>query len=193
MSNQDQQPPWGRRKKPQTPEEIVAQIIKKVQDYFSEGKKPPPGGGNGDDPQPRGKNPFGGTWKIILIAIVGIVVLSGISRTFFKINPQEEGVVLRFGEYNRTVQPGLHFMVPFIEDVRKVDVRQIRKQEFGFRTAGATGQRTSFDNRGYNEESLMLTADKNVISVSWIVQYRIKDSFNYLFKIQRLMDRSIPH
>jgi membrane protease subunit HflK len=184
MSNQDQQPPWGRRKKPQTPEEIVAQIIKKVQDYFSEGKKPPPGGSNGDDPQPPGKNPFGGTWKIILIAIVGIVVLSGISKTFFKINPQEEGVVLRFGEYNRTVQPGLHFMVPFIEDVRKVDVRQIRKQEFGFRTAGATGQRTSFDNRGYNEESLMLTADKNVISVSWIVQYRIKDSFNYLFKIQ---------
>jgi len=91
--------------------------------------------------------------------------------------------VLRFGKYNRTAQPGLHLKIPYIEDMTKVNVRQIQKQEFGFRTR-YPGQKSSFDSRGFDMESLMLTADKNVINVAWIVQYRIGDPIAYLYKVQ---------
>ena len=182
MSNQDQQPPWGRKRRPQTPEEIVAQLIKKLQDMFSDQKKPPPPG-DGEPPSKRTPpSPFSIISKVLILALV-IIVLQGMYQSFFKVAPNEVGVVLRFGKYNRTAQPGLHLKIPYIEDLTKVNVRQIQKQEFGFRTR-TPGQRTTFDNRGYDMESLMLTADKNVINVAWIVQYRVGDPFNYLFKIQ---------
>jgi len=184
MSNQDQQPPWGRKRRPQTPEEIVAQLIKKLQDMFSDRKKPPP---PGDDEPPAKRtppSPFSIISKVLILALV-IIVLQGLYQSFFKVAPSEVGVVLRFGKYNRTAQPGLHLKIPYIEDLTKVNVRQIQKQEFGFRTR-TPGQRTTFDNRGYDMESLMLTADKNVINVAWIVQYRIGDPFNFLFKIQNV-------
>ncbi|MBT8344996.1 MAG: FtsH protease activity modulator HflK [Desulfofustis sp.] len=182
MSNQDQQPPWGRKRRPQTPEEIVAQLIKKLQDMFSGQKKPPPPG-DGEPPSKRtAPSPFSIISKVLILALV-IIVLQGLYQSFFKVAPNEVGIVLRFGKYNRTSQPGLHLKIPYIEDLAKVNVRQIQKQEFGFRTR-TPGQRTTFDNRGYDMESLMLTADKNVINVAWIVQYRVGDPFNYLFKIQ---------
>ena len=184
MSNQDQQPPWGRKRRPQTPEEIVAQLIKKLQDMFSDQKKPPPPG-DGEQPAKRTPpSPFSIISKVLILALV-IIVLQGLYQSFFKVAPNEVGVVLRFGAYNRTAQPGLHLKIPYIEDLTKVNVRQIQKQEFGFRTR-TPGQRTTFDNRGYDMESLMLTADKNVINVAWIVQYRIGDPFNFLFKIQNV-------
>lgn len=178
MANQDQQPPWGRKKKPQTPEEMVAQIIKKLQDYFSEDKAPGPGGGGSQQPP----TPGASIGKILLILVIG-VLLYGISQSFYKINPSEVGVILRFGEYARQTGSGLHFKVPFVEDLRKVDVEQIQKEEFGFRSR-FPGQKTTFDRRGYDKESLMLTADKNVISVAWIVQFKISDPQAYLFKVK---------
>ena len=182
MSNQDQQPPWGRKRRPQTPEEIVAQLIKKLQDMFSDQKKQPPPG-DGEPPSKRTPpSPFSIISKVLILALV-IIILQGLYQSFFKVAPNEVGVVLRFGKYNRTAQPGLHLKIPYIEDLTKVNVRQIQKQEFGFRTR-TPGQRTTFDNRGYDMESLMLTADKNVINVAWIVQYRVGDPFNFLFKIQ---------
>ena len=183
MPHQDQ-PPWGKKKRPQTPEEIVAQLIKKLQDYFSDSRKKDSGGGGGDEPPgpSRPENPFSSIGRILVIALI-LVLGWGIYQSFFKVAPQEVGVVLRLGAYSRTVEPGLHFKIPFIEDLFKVNVRQIQKQEFGFRTR-FPGQKSSFDSRGYDMESLMLTADKNVINVAWIVQYRIGDPFNFLFKIQ---------
>ena len=181
MSNHDQQPPWGRKKRPQTPEEVVAQLIKKLQDFFSDSKKPDSGG---EDTPPSGgqKGPFSVISKILILALF-VILFQGVYQSFFKVAPEEVGVILRFGEYSRTAQPGLHLKIPYIEDLRKVNVRQIQKQEFGFRTR-FPGQKSSFDARGYDMESLMLTADKNVINVAWIVQYRINDPFNYLFKVQ---------
>ena len=181
MPNQDQQPPWGKKKRPQTPEEVVAQLIKKLQDYFSDSKKQDPG--SGDTPPRSGpENPFASISKIIAIGIVGVIIW-GVFQSFFKISPQEVGVVLRLGKYSRTAESGLHFKIPYIEDLYKVNVRQIEKQEFGFRTR-YPGQKSSFDSKGYDMESLMLTADKNVINVAWIVQYRIGDPIDYLFKVQ---------
>ena len=181
MPNQDQQPPWGRKNRPQSPEEIVTQLIKKLQDYFSNPKKPD--SGNGESSPPSGqKGPFSMISKVLILALL-VIVFQGVYQSFFKVAPNEVGVVLRFGKYSRTAQPGLHLKIPYIESLSKVNVRQIQKQEFGFRTR-YPGQKTSSDSRGYDMESLMLTADKNVINVAWIVQYRINDPFDYLYKVQ---------
>ena len=181
MSNQDQQPPWGRKKKPQTPEEIVAQLINKLQDFFSDNKKPPPTG-NGQEPSSPRASHFAKIGKLLAIILI-IIVLQGVYSSFFKITPSEVGVVLRLGEYSRTTPPGLHFKIPYIDHLYKVDVENIRKEEFGFRSRSPGRQLSSFDRRGYDNESLMLTADKNVINVAWIVQYRVADPYAFLFKV----------
>ncbi len=180
MSNQDQQPPWGKKKKPQTPEEMVAQLIKKLQDYFSDSPRKKPGQETPDNSTPR--SPFASIGKLLGIILV-VLLLQGVYSSFYKINPGEVGVVLRLGKYNRTAAPGLRFMFPYIDNLYKVDVEKIRKEEFGFRSR-YPGQKTSFDRKGYDMESLMLTADKNVINVAWIVQYRVSDPQAYLFKIK---------
>lgn len=181
MSNQDQQPPWGKKNKPQTPEEVVAQLINKLQDFFSDSKKPPPPPGEAPEKPSGSSSPFASIGKLLAIALV-IIVLQGVYSSFFKISPGEVGVVLRLGEYSRTTPPGLHFKIPYIDKLFKVDVESIRKEEFGFRSR-FPGQQATFDRKGYDMESLMLTADKNVINVAWIVQYRVADPYAYLFKV----------
>lgn len=180
MSNQDQQPPWGKKHKPQTPEEIVAQLINKLQDFFSDKKKPPAAGDNQDPSRPP-SSPFANVGKLLTIVLI-IIVLQGVYSSFFKIAPSEVGVVLRLGKYSRTTPPGLHFKIPYIDHLYKVDVENIRKEEFGFRNR-TTGQQSSLDRRAFDSESLMLTADKNVINVAWIVQYRVADPYSFLFKV----------
>jgi modulator of FtsH protease HflK len=180
MSNHDQQPPWG-KKKPQTPEEMVAQIIKKLQNYFSDQRKP--SGGGSDDEQPRKPmNPFSGIGKILAIILI-VILGQGIVSSIYKINPSEVGVILRLGKYNKTTQPGLHLKVPYLDHLFKVDVQNIFKEEFGFRVL-SPGQRSTFSNRDYGMESLMLTADKNVINVAWIVQYRVNNPSDFLFQVK---------
>lgn len=180
MSMQDQQPPWGRKNKPQTPEEMVAQLIKKLQDFFSEDKKP--SGPGGEPPERKGGSPLANLSKIFAFVII-ILLLQGVYSSVFKIAPGEVGVILRLGKYAKTTQSGLHFKLPYIDKLYKVDVEKIRKQEFGFRTRFA-GQQSAFDRRNYEMESLMLTADKNVINVAWIVQYKVSDPYLHLFKIK---------
>lgn len=180
MSNQDQQPPWGKKNKPQSPEEVVAQLINKLQDFFSDNKKPSSSGDNQDPASPSG-SPFGSIGKLLAIALL-VLVLQGVYSSFFKITPSEVGVILRLGEYSRTTPSGLHYKIPYIDKLYKVDVENIRKEEFGFRSR-FPGQKTSFERRGYDMESLMLTADKNVINVAWIVQYRVADPYAFLFMV----------
>ncbi len=180
MSNQDQQPPWGKKHRPQTPEEVVAQIINKLQDFFS-GKKPPsPTGDNQAPSEPL--SPFASIGKLLAIILV-IAVVQGVYSSFFKIAPSEVGVILRLGQYSRTTPSGLHFKIPYIDKLYKVDVENIRKEEFGFRSR-SQGQQGIVDKRGYDMESLMLTADKNVINVAWIVQYKVGDPYSFLFKVK---------
>jgi len=182
MSNQDQQPPWG-KKKPQTPEEMVAQIIKKLQDFFSDQKKKRSGGDDEQGPR-KSFNPFSGIGKILAIVLV-VILFQGIMSSIYKITPGEVGVILRLGKYNKTTQPGLHLKIPYIDHLFKVDVESIRKEEFGFRVQTA-GQRSTFSKQDYGMESLMLTADKNVINVAWIVQYRVNNPRDYLFMVKNV-------
>lgn len=117
--------------------------------------------------------------------IMAIVLLPLIFTSFTTIGPEEEGVVILFGEYNRTMQPGLNFKIPFwIEEVYKIPVQRQLKMEFGFRTT-SSGVQSSFSKKGFSDESLMLTGDLNLADVEWVVQYRIIDSYNFLFKVRQ--------
>jgi membrane protease subunit HflK len=116
--------------------------------------------------------------------IVGIMILVAIFTGVRTVGPEEEGVVIQLGEYNRTVQPGLNFIVPFgIETMHKIPVQRQLKLEFGFRTTQA-GQQSQYSNVGFGDESMMLTGDLNLTDVEWVVQYRITNSYNYLFKVR---------
>ena len=126
-------------------------------------------------------------WKNLLwILIIIIVVIFAIS-SIFTVEPEEVGVVLRFGKYSRTVNPGLNFKIPFgIESVKKVPVERQLKLEFGFRTE-QPDVRTRYEQMDYQEESLMLTGDLNAAEVEWIVQFRIADPYKFLFKVRHAL------
>jgi membrane protease subunit HflK len=121
-----------------------------------------------------------GSWRVILLVIVGLILLfSG----FFQVETEEVGVITRFGKYNRTVNPGLHVKIPLAESVFKVPVERQQKQEFGFRTS-SPGVRSEYTKSGYVDESLMLTGDLNLADVEWVVQYRVEDPYQFLFKVR---------
>lgn len=106
--------------------------------------------------------------------------------TAFTVDPEEQGVVLRFGRYDRTVEPGLHFKLPSpIESVWKVPTQRQLKEEFGFRTLKAD-VRTVYSTEKLTEEKLMLTGDLNVAVVEWIAQYRVADPYKFLFKVRNV-------
>ena len=118
------------------------------------------------------------------IIIGGILILILIFSTFYSIGPDQQGVIQRFGKYTRTTEPGLHMKLPFgIETLKKVKVKYIFKSEFGFRTLKA-GVRTIYSDQNFLGESLMLTGDLNLAVVEWIIQYRVKDAKDYLFKVR---------
>ena len=127
------------------------------------------------------KLPFSRKWMGLVV--LGIIVLSVLFSTFYSVGPDEVGVIKRFGRYMRVTDPGLHVKIPFAESVTKVKVKRIFKEEFGFRTVQA-GVRTIYAPERWQDESLMLTGDLNVAVVEWIVQYRVVDPYNYLFKIR---------
>lgn len=118
--------------------------------------------------------------KILLGLLLLVIVLTSVKT----VGPEEEGVVLYVGQYSRTVEPGLNFILPLgIEKMKKIPVQRQLKQEFGFRTVEA-GARTQYSKENFFDESLMLTGDLNLANVEWVVQYRIMDSYNYLFRVR---------
>jgi membrane protease subunit HflK len=123
----------------------------------------------------------GGT---LIIIVIILVIAIGVSSVF-TIKSGSVGVIQRFGKYTRMAPPGLNFKLPFgIESVNKVSQEKVEKEEFGF-SSDRSRQVQQF--RSANETgtvSLMLTGDLNVAVVPWIVQYRIKDPYNYLFKVK---------
>jgi membrane protease subunit HflK len=119
----------------------------------------------------------------VLLAIVVLILLF---TSYYQIEPDQVGVVQRFGKYVRTTYPGPHLKWPFgVEWVTKVPVQRTLKLEMGFRTTQA-GIRTEFApaSAETTAESLMLTGDLNVAVVEWVVQYKIKDAQKYLFNVR---------
>ncbi|UCF87325.1 MAG: FtsH protease activity modulator HflK [Nitrospiraceae bacterium] len=122
--------------------------------------------------------------KAISGVVIAILLLVFLFSLWFTVRPDEVGVVLRFGKYTRTVNPGLNFKLPFgVEKVIKVPVERQLKLEFGFRT-DKPSVRTQYSAKGYLEESLMLTGDLNAAQVEWIVQYRVNDPYKFLFRVR---------
>ncbi len=120
----------------------------------------------------------------IIIAIICIIVVGvALSTMFYRVEIDEVGVVQRFGKWARTTQPGLHIKLPAgIEKMTAVKVRKVNKEEFGFTTR--THKTRSIEVSGDANVALMLTGDLNVALVPWIVHYKIKDPYKYLFMVR---------
>lgn len=130
--------------------------------------------------------PGGNPLRLVLRVIAGLLALTVIMTTWFTIEPEEAGIVLRFGRFVRQVPSGLHMKFPFpLESVVKVPVERQLKEEFGFRTA-ESGVRTTYSQADLSSESLMLTGDLNVAVVEWTAQYRVRDPYKYLFKVRNV-------
>lgn len=122
--------------------------------------------------------------KIIGVAVVAALLLGGWS-SFYTVPAEAEGVVLRFGRYLKTTEPGLRFKLPFnIDRVAVVPVRRQLKQEFGFATAGRTDASQATGSSEQQDEKSMVTGDLNAALVEWVIQYRINDPKDYLFNVR---------
>lgn len=122
---------------------------------------------------------------IVKIAL-GVIILALIISSVFTVEPEEAGIVMRFGKYVRSVPPGLHMKLPFpVEQVIKVPIERQLKEEFGFRTREA-GVQTTYDHSEYVDEALMLTGDLNVAIVEWTAQYRVDDPYKFLFEVRNV-------
>ena len=162
----------------------------------------PPGGGNGSGSRggprppnideviekiqklinkliPGGKS--GGSKPIIfgLILLLVVWAFSGLYRVL----PDEQGVVLRFGKFVSTTQPGLNYHIPYpVETVLTPKVTKVNRIDIGFRSASDSGRTSGVDD--VPEESLMLTGDENIVNIDFSVFWVIKDAGKFLFKIQ---------
>jgi membrane protease subunit HflK len=122
---------------------------------------------------------------LMLLIAAPLIALLGFYLFTFRVNPDELGVVMRFGEFVRQEPPGLHFRLPPpIEEVRLPKVTRQNIIEIGMRS-GATTRNYQTSVRDVPEESLMLTGDENIVDVDFVVYWRIKDAAAYLFNIQQ--------
>ncbi len=157
--------PWGppRQRGPRPPN--LEDLVRQGQDRLKQAMPSGIGGGRG----------------LLLIALVAVAAW-GVSG-FYRVQPDEQGVVLRFGEWTATTVPGLHYHLPApIESVLTPKVTVVEEMDIGFRPAdGRTGAAV----RDVLEESLMLTKDENIVDIDFAVFWRIKDAGAYLFNIQR--------
>ncbi len=160
------------------------------------------GGGNGGGPPPRGpgsqppnfeemlrrgQDRFrrllpGGHGTGIVIAIVAVAVL-WLASGFYRVQPDEVGVVLRFGAYNRKTEPGLNYHLPApIESALTPSVTRVNRTEIGYRSGEAPSTRTG--SLQQPQEALMLTGDENIVDINFSVFWVIKDAQRYLFNIR---------
>ena len=128
--------------------------------------------------------------------VIGVVVLALMGMTsVYTVNQDEVGVVQRFGRYVETTQPGLNFKLPLgVDTVTKVNVKRIQTEEFGAAATDVDFRTRTRPGADDANVALMLTGDLNVAVVPWIVQYRVKDPYNFEFKVANvrrlLMDMS---
>ncbi|MDC2968790.1 FtsH protease activity modulator HflK [Candidatus Pelagibacter sp.] len=175
MNDFKNQSPWGSppgggggnggfRRGPTPPD--IDEVIKKIQSLLNRFL----GGGKGGA-------------KPIIVGLLIIVTLWGLSG-LYRVLPDEQGVVLRFGKFVNTTQPGLNYHFPYpIESVMTPKVTKVNRMDIGFRSERDSG----FSSGGVAdvpEESLMLTGDENIVNIDFSVFWVIKDAGNFLFKIQ---------
>jgi membrane protease subunit HflK len=121
----------------------------------------------------------------VLLVAVGAAVVGFYAFTF-KVNPNQLGIVMQFGQFVSEKGPGLHFRFPYpIQQVLLPDVTRNNRIQIGMRSSvGRGGTGRAHSDRDVPEESLMLTGDENIVDVDFEVQWKIKDAKSYLFNIQ---------
>jgi membrane protease subunit HflK len=118
---------------------------------------------------------------IVIIAVVVIWLASG----FYRVLPDEQGIVLRFGAYNRTTQPGLNYRLPSpIESVLRPSVTRVNRTEIGYRSSEGGSRAASASANQVPQEALMLTGDENIVDINFTVFWVVKDARAYLFNIR---------
>jgi len=128
---------------------------------------------------PGGKSSGG---KPIIFGLILLVVVWAFSG-LYRVLPDEQGVVLRFGKFASTTQPGLNYHIPYpVETVLTPKVTKVNRVDVGFRSASDSGRTSGVDD--VSEESLMLTGDENIVNIDFSVFWVIKDAGKFLFKIQ---------
>jgi len=176
-----------------------------VDDFKGRGGSPwgtPPGGGNGSGRRPPppdideiiskiqdaikkflpGGSASGGKPIILGLIILGFIWLAS---GLYRVLPDEQGVVLRFGKFVKTTQPGLNYHIPFpVESVQTPKVTKVNRMDIGFRSERDSGFTTGGGVADVPEESLMLTGDENIVNIDFSVFWVIKDAGKFLFKIQ---------
>jgi modulator of FtsH protease HflK len=167
------QGPWGNRpsggggggQQPPDLEELIRKSQEKLKGLFGGG-----GGGGG------GGGLSAKAIGIVALVIVGLWLASG----FYRVLPEEQGVVLRFGALDRLTTPGLNYHLPSpIESVVTPQVTRVNRIEVGFRSGQGTGAA-----RQLPEEALMLTGDENIIDINYVVLWRINNAADFLFNIR---------
>lgn len=119
----------------------------------------------------------------LMVAAIFVLIFGWTS--FYTVPAESEGVVLRFGQFQKTAPPGLHFKIPMgVDTVVIVPVRRQLKQEFGFGSQGATNPWQHSSPGEQKEERSMVTGDLNAAQVEWVIQYRIEHPDDYLFNVR---------
>jgi membrane protease subunit HflK len=117
------------------------------------------------------------------ILVVAVIYLA--YSSYFTVSAESVGIVQRFGNYHSAVDPGLHFKIPFgVDSVTEVPIKRQLKEEFGFGTQGATYTQQIANPREWLLETTIVTGDLNTALVEWIIQFRIENAYDFLFKVR---------
>ena len=159
--------PWGPRPGGPNQQPDLEEILRRGQDRIRQA-------------MPSGR--LGGPFAVMLA--VAAIALIGFFGFTVRVNPEELGVVLRFGKFVRLLPPGLNFRWPYpIEVVELPKVTRVNRIELGMR-GSAENRETSTAVRDVPEESLMLTGDENIVDVDFVVFWRVSDAPKFLFNIE---------
>lgn len=117
------------------------------------------------------------------LSILGLIVVAlWAASGFYRVQPDEEGVVMRFGAFDRTAAPGLNYHIPWpVESVLTPRVTTENLIFIGFRPGDVAAQVRAINARDVLEESMMLTGDENIIDIDFVVRWRIRDAGEFLF------------
>lgn len=160
---------------------------------WGQGPRGPGGGGQPPDLEEmlrrgqdrmRGMLPQGSLGGKGLIALIVIGLVAWAASGFYRVAPDEQGVVLRFGAFTGTTQPGLNYHLPWpIETALTPKVTRVNREEVGFRS-GIDGASRGSSLRQVPQESLMLTGGENIVDIDFVVFWQIRDAGEYLFNIE---------
>ena len=158
--------PWGQSGNPDRNRPRPGETSPDLDNVIQGFKKRLGGGGPGRGGSGGGQSPFGKFGPFGVFVAAGVLMM--LVSTVYTVDQQEEALVLRFGEYSRTAQPGLNFKLPIpIETYIKRETRVVNKIDVG----------------GTNQTSLMLTGDENIVDINFTVLWRISDLNNFIFNV----------